>query len=184
MKRTKFLVLLVGLIFAATACGEPEENDDNGDEGFEGGSFTVTVTNVDDGCLDGAMNTVVIPSGDSSELPAPVSIPDFADLPADLDIQFNEPFDNVTGVTFVAAGSNGLQTDGDGFEQTGVDIAPEGEDCLADMMVTADLVASDADTFTGTGTLSITSTEGDDCPAFQEGPPCSVTTTLTATRND
>ena len=182
MKRTKFLVLLVGLVFALAACGEPEENGENGDEGFAGGNFTVTVSNVDDSCFGGAMEVVILPTGEPSVLPAPVAIPSRSDLPADVDIQFNAPFNDVQGVPFEVSGANGLRTTGNGFEQNGVDIAPDGEECDVDMLVTAELIASDDDTFTGTGTLTVSSATGENCPAFDEGPPCTVTTTLTATR--
>lgn len=181
MKRTKFLVLLVGLVFALSGCGEPEENG-NGDEGFAGGNFTVTISNVDDFCFDDAMVSVILPTGEPSQLPAPVSIPASADLPANVDIEFNDPFNDVTGVAFEASGANGLRTSGDGFAQNGVNIAPEGEDCDVNMLVTVDLVSSDADTFSGTGTLTITEATGENCPVFQDEPPCTVTTTVTANR--
>lgn len=179
------LVLVCGLALALAACGGEEENQENGETttGFSGGTFTVTVQSVQDNCFDGAMNSIVLPTGDPNNLPAPVTIPASTALPAQVDIEFNEPFQNASGIEFELVGDNGLRTTGDGFEQIGVDISSsEEQDCLADMMVTAELSATDDDTFTGTGTLTITSTEGEDCPAFQEGPPCTVTTPMTATR--
>ncbi len=189
MSRTKRILLTlicVGALLAA--CGNDDNGNGDGDgeaaTGFSGGNFTVTVESVDDGCFDGAMNTIVLPDGEANDLPAPVSFPDYDDLPTQVDIEFNEPFQDTEGIEFEAAGDNGLRTAGDGFTQTGVDIAAaDGDDCLADMLVTAELSATDDDTFTGTGTLTITSAEGDDCPAFEAGPPCEVTTPMTATRN-
>lgn len=178
-------VLVCGLALAA--CGGEDDtnaNTENSDTtGFSGGSFNITVESVADSCFDGAMNTIVLPTGEPRDLPAPVMIPSSADLPAAVDIQFNDPFQDVEGIEFELVGDNGLRTVGDGFEQTDVDISnSDEEECLATMMVSAELVASGDDSFTGTGTLTITSTTGDDCPAFQDGPPCTVTTPMTATR--
>jgi hypothetical protein len=50
------------------------------------------------------------------------------------------------------------------------------------MLVTAELIASDNDTLTGSGTLTFSAATGADCPAFIAGPPCTVTTPLSAVR--
>ncbi|MFU8803487.1 MAG: hypothetical protein ACNA8W_06740 [Bradymonadaceae bacterium] len=180
MKRTKYIVLTAICSLAIVACGDSEETE--GDTGFSGGSFNVTVLSVQDNCFDGAMNTIVLPDGTPNDLPAPVSIPAYSNLPAAVDIEFNAPFQSTSGVQFEVFGENGLRTAGNGFEQTGVDIAGDGEDCVATMTVTAEFISSGPDSFTGTGTLTITSAEGDDCPAFQTGPPCTVTTPMSAAR--
>ena len=188
-RMTRIFLTAICAFALITACGDDDDNGNGNNEaqennateaGFSGGSFTFTAEDVTDSCFDGAMVTVIDPP---SDFPDPVSIPAFDELPADLDITFNEPFDDVQGVEFEPSGDNGLRTSGDGFEQIGVDIGTaEGDECDADMMVTAELISTDEDTFTGTGTLEITRTEGDNCPGFLEGPPCEVTTTLTATR--
>lgn len=185
-RMTRLFLTMVCALALITGCGDDDNGDDNGDNGnaeeagFSAGNFTFTAESVDDACFDGAMNTVIDPP---SDFPEPVAIPAFGDLPANIDIAFNEPFADVEGIEFEPVGDNGLRTSGDGFEQLGVDIGTaEGDECDADMMVTAELVATDDDTFTGTGTLEITDAVGEDCPAFLEGPPCEVTTPLTATR--
>ena len=184
MSQWKRMMLVLCCVAGLVACGGDDDPEENGGEtGFSGGSFTITVQSVQDGCFDGAMNTIVLPTGEPNALPAPVSIPASTDLPAQVDIQFNEPFQNVTGIEFELVGDNSLRTVGEGFTQTGVDIsAAEGDECEADMLVTAELTAQGEDRFTGTGTLRITETRGADCPSFQEGPPCNVTTPLTADR--
>ena len=190
MKAAHWLMFAAALMFGACDDGDSDDGGDNGGgeggsaaaSGFEGGTFKVTTQSVDDGCFDGAMNTIVLPDGTPRDLPAPVVIPDYSALAgATLDIDFNDPFQDVTGVAIEAAGENGLQTTGAGFDQTGVDISGDGGDCLADMKVTAQLVSNGTDGFTGTATLTISAATGADCPAFQQGPPCAVATTLTAT---
>lgn len=178
----KFAPLAMGLALAfVTGCGDDDETS-GGDGAFSAGAFLVTVQSVDDGCFDGAIDTIVLPDGTPRPLPAPVNMPGFADLPSQIDIQFDDPFQDVTGVPIEASGSNGFRVSGNGFEQNGVDIATTGTDCVADMLVTAELIASDNDTLTGTGTLTISAATGADCPSFIAGPPCSVTTPLTAVR--
>ena len=184
MSQWKRMVLVMCCAGGLMACGGDDDPEVNGGEtGFSGGSFVITVQSVQDGCFDGAMNTIVLPTGEPRELPAPVSIPASTDLPAQVDIQFNDPFQDVTGIEFELVGENGLKTAGEGFTQTGVDISTaEGDECEADMLVTADLSSQGEDRFTGTGTLTITETRGADCPAFENEPPCTVTTPLTADR--
>jgi hypothetical protein len=185
MRRTKiFAMTALCCVPLMLACGDSEEENNEPTTGFTGGSFTVTVQSVNDGCFDGAMTSIILPDGTPNDLPAPVSFPSSSALPTQVDIQFNAPFQSVQGIPFEAVGDNGLRTVAPGFPQTGVDIGADGEDCLADMTVTAELSATDANTFTGTATLTITSAVGDDCPSFLAGPPCAVTTVLRATRNN
>lgn len=177
----KLAPLTMGLALAFVAgCGDDE--DTNGSGEFTAGAFIVTVQSVDDGCFDGAIDTIVLPAGTPRDLPAPVNLPAFTDLPSQIDIQFNDPFQDVTGVPIEASGDNGFRVSGNGFEQSGVDIASAGNDCLADMLVTAEIIASDNNTLTGSGTLAISAATGADCPAFIAGPPCNVTTPLRAVR--
>ena len=89
----------------------------------------------------------------------------------------------MTGVDVEASGTTGIKTSAAGFTQTGVDITADGGDCTADMNVTFDLTASTDGRLTGSGELSITAATGADCPAFQAGPPCTVVSNLSATKN-
>ena len=88
----------------------------------------------------------------------------------------------MTGVEVKAAGNNGMQTTGSGFEQNQVDIGSDGKPCMANMMVMANIIYSDADHVGGTASLRISAADGADCPAFTEGPPCTVTTPLVGVR--
>ena len=178
-----WVAAIAALALFGAGCGG-DDDDSSDSTGFSGGSFTVTVTSVQDGCFDGAMNTVVLPEGTPRDLPAPVNVPAWSDLPGQIDIAFNPPFQNVTGVPIEADGDNGIKTTGAGFAQVDVDIGSDGKPCLTNMMVTASLLASGDDKFTGTAVLTITAAEGDDCPAFQSSPPCAVTTPLEANRAD
>ena len=181
MKRT----VMASAFVLALGCSSSDNNansaNNTGTDGFEAGSYTVTVLDVDDQCFDGAMDTIVLPDGTARDLPAPVTLPAYADLPAAIDIQFNAPFDNVTGVQVEASGNNGVTTTSP-FVQDAVDISADADmSCFADMTVEFTLTASEAGKLTGSGSLSITSTEGDNCPVGT--PPCSVTSNLEAVKN-
>ena len=187
MKKLVFIAastLVIGL-----GCGGENNETNNGTnnggtDGIQGGDYTVTVEDVTDGCFDGAMDTIVLPDGSPRDLPEPVTIPASGDLPATIDINFNDPFQDVTGVEVEAAGNNGIQTAADGFVQQDVNITNDGTgDCLATMNVTFELTQAEPGSLTGSGTLSITEATGADCPAFTAGPPCEVVSNLTATRN-
>lgn len=180
--RACLALICCGLL--VVACGEEEEgNGENGDA-FEGGSFTVTVDEVDDQCFDGAMNTVILPEGEAVELPQPVSLPGLDELPAQTDITFNDPFHPAEGVDLEASGDNGMQIADGGIEQTDVDIeTDEDGECLTQLTIDAELITTGEDTLTGTGTLTISEAEGDDCPAFTDEPPCEVTTDISAARD-
>lgn len=170
----------IALLTFAFGCGGDDDTTPAADSAYTSGNFVVTVLDVDDACFDGAMNTIVLPDGTARDLPAPVALPGYADLPAGVDIQFSAPFQSVTGSAFVANGENGLMTDAAGIVQTGVDIS-DGGDCLADMSVHVQLIASDNDTLTGSGYLEITSATGADCPVFA-GSGCKVTSNVSAVR--
>lgn len=177
-----FLVLLCCGVFVV-ACGD----DDNDEEEFEfsGGTFTVTVESVDDQCFDNAMNTVILPEGVAVDLPEPVTLPAVDATPAETDIAFSEPFQSTDDVPLEASGDQGLRVAGEGIEQTDVDIHTSGDDeCLTQLHINAELIATDDDNLTGTGTLTISEAEGEVCPVFTNNPPCDVTTTLSATRID
>ncbi len=181
MKKAAIL-LAAALVFG---CGDDDDsnnannaNNANNSDGWAAGGYTVTVLDVTDNCFDGAMDVIVLPDGTPRALPAAVTLPAPGDLPASIDIEFNEPFQDVTGVAIEAAGS-GFTTSGTGFSQTGVDITSDGGDCVADMTGTFTLTPG-ADGLTGSGSLSITSATGADCPAFQAGPPCTVVSNLSA----
>lgn len=181
-------VALICCSLLALGCGSDE--DENGTnqqtDGFSGGSFTVTVESVQDNCFDNAMNTVILPEGVAVDLPEPVSLPALSALPASTDIAFSDPFQSADGVDLVASGDNGLQTAGAGVTQTDVDINSDTsqEACLTQMTITAELIATDDDNLTGTGTLTISDATGDQCPVFQGDTPCEVITSLSAVRID
>lgn len=180
MKKLMFIAAATLLV----ACGSNNEtnNENNGGgDGIEPGDYLITVERVTDGCFDNAINAVVLPDGGPRDLPAPVRIP--AELPGTTDINFNDPFDDVTGIEIEASGNNGVKSAGGGFPQTGVDITTDGTGgCLADMTVSFELTESEPGTLTGTGTLTVTEATGAECPAFTTGPPCDIVTDMTAVK--
>lgn len=181
-------ILLASALVLAVGCGGDDNNttsnNTTGTSGFAAGNYTVTVLDVDDQCFDGAMDTIVLPSGMARDLPSAVALPASSALPAKIDIEFTAPFQSVTGIDVEAVGDNGLKTSGTGFMQTGVDISAAADgSCLADMTVTFSLTASTDGNMTGSGSLSITAADGTSCPAFTAGPPCSVTSNLSASKN-
>jgi len=181
MKKLSFLIVAASLLFAA-GCGDDEEKTNTTDEPFAAGAFVVTSQTVVDGCFDGAMTTIVLPDGTPRAFPSPINFPAYSQLPSTIDIDFSAPFTDANDVQVEASGANGWKTSDTGFAQENVSIVAEGLDCLAQMQATAEMIATDHDAFTGTGTLTIPGASGVDCPAFTAGPPCDVTVSLTAVR--
>ncbi len=180
-----FLVLFCCGAFVV-GCGDDDDNGNgNGDAEFSGGTFTVTVESVDDQCFDNAMNTVILPEGVAVDLPEPVALPALDALPAETDIAFSEPFQSTDDVPLEESGDQGLRVAGEGIEQTDVDIHTTSDDeCLTQLNINAELIATDDDHLTGTGTLTISEADGEVCPVFTNDPPCEVTTTLSGVRID
>lgn len=180
MKKLSFLIVAASLLFAA-GCDDGEETTPT-DDVFSAGAFIVTSNTVNDGCFDGAMTTIVLPDGTPRDFPAAINFPAYSDLPNKIDIKFSAPFTDANGVDVEASGDKGWATSGDGFLQENVSIVADGLDCLANMKASAEMISTDNDHFSGTGTLTITNASGVDCPAFIAGPPCDVTVTMTAVR--
>lgn len=163
------------MLIAAMAC-TTEGTDD-----FTGGNFVLTTIGVEDGCYDNALNTVFLPEGDgtTNDWANAVYLPGFDELPAEVDIDLQEPFQDLT-VTFEAGGEDELVVS-DAL-QTGVQLE-EDSDCTADLNANVSIVVLDADNVEGSVSLensNITSAT-DDCPVFRADP-CTITLDVTGAR--
>ncbi len=143
----------------------PAEGEGEGPGTFPGGSFTVTLRDVNDDCFDGALRAIILPMGDVQDLPSPLVLPPHHALPTAIDIDFNDPFQDVTGVQIEADGPDGMKTSGAGMENRGVDLNANmgGDPCLMDMTITASIDIIDDNTITGEATMHVTKAEGDGC---------------------
>ena len=103
------------LLLTALACTTDDAED------FAGGDFQITTTAVDDGCYDGAINTVFLPDGDDStnDWANPTYLPGWDELPATYTIALQDPFSDME-VTMVDGGAQNLVVDG--ASQTAVEL--------------------------------------------------------------
>jgi len=127
----------------------------------------MTLSDVDDGCFDGAMKTLILGAGTTSELPTPVNLPKLEDLPGTLSIDFNEPFQDVDAAPVEKEGENKIKTSGAGVVNTAVDLYANddaiADPCAMDMTISATITTVDADTVTGEATINVTKAEGAGC---------------------
>ena len=86
MYRFMFLTLLV-------ACGSEESGFDPID--FEGGTFQMTTTGVNDSCFDGGFEVIFMPEGQAEPWGTTTELPSWANLPATYDISLQAPFDQM-----------------------------------------------------------------------------------------
>lgn len=190
------LARLLGLSLAAaaalmlmTACG----GDDTTDEpaGYSGGAFTMTLSDVTDGCFDGAMKTLILGADLTTDLPGKTTLPALGALPSTVDLVFNPPFEGQTGVPVEKDGENALKTTGAGVVNTGIDLyandANIADPCLMDMTISAAITVVDANKVTGTATINVTKAEGNGCSqAFTDAAAaaggCTITLKLTGNK--
>ncbi len=163
------------MLLAAIACTTEGADD------FTGGNFTVTTIGVEDGCYDNALNTVFLPEGDgtTNDWANAIYLPGFDELPAEVEIDLQEPFQDLT-VTFEQGGEDELVvTDA---LQTEVQLQDD-SDCIADLNANVSLVVLDADSVEGSVSLenSNISSATDDCPVFTSDP-CTITLDITGVR--
>ncbi len=163
------------MLLAAMACTTEGTYD------FTGGNFTITTIGVEDGCYEGALNTVFMPEGDDTpnDWANAIYLPGFDELPADVSVDLQEPFQDLD-VTFEAGGEDELVvTDA---LQTAVQLQDD-KDCVADLNANVSIVVLDADNVEGSVSLensNITSPT-DDCPLF-DSDPCTITLDITGVR--
>ncbi len=178
MKKHLLTLMILGIL-GALAIGCPAADDDDDDGAFTAGSFGFATVGVTDACTDGALEVVYMPegAGTPSDWQYPIELPAFEDLPAMVDIQLQDPFNDMT-VEISSPGDDQFAINGE--ENLGVDLDPDTyEDCIVDYNIDALLTLQDNDNLTGTVTLHTSNWTGDDCPATAD---CDVTLDVEASR--
>jgi len=138
------------------------EGEGEGEEPFPGGSFTITLSDVNDGCFDGAMTTAILGADATAALSSPVALPAYEELPAQTELDFAAPLHPVV-VELEADGNGGMRTSGDGFELNDVDLYGSEPGCLVDFTGSLGLELQDGATLSGVMVLHATSADGDGC---------------------
>ena len=151
------LLFLLLFVTSVAACGEETPS-------FRGGPFEITITDVTDPCLDAALADLIAPP---ATLPSPVNMPAYSQLPAPVDLDFHDPFEDVEGVQLEEDGAGGMRTAPGGFANSGVELYPREPEksCLVDFTVAVSVDLLEADSLGGGALLTVTRTQGEDCPA-------------------
>ncbi len=181
MRGTPFLLVPLLLL----ACGKGEQVDPVEDLGFEwsGGDFQFTTWQVEDTCMDGALEALFMPEGPDSpwDFEYEIYLPGYEELPLSYDIDLRAPFLGMP--VDVDADSDGtFQVRGSVMEAVELGAAAYG-DCVVTMSVDADMTPRDSDTADGEARVSLSNARGDDgrCPVLSADP-CTVTMLIEATR--
>jgi|GEM_PF-3343839 len=149
------------------------EDDTSAD--YAGGTFTITIEDVQDDCYDG-IAVIFMPEGTPTEFANPVDLPAFEDLPVDATVTLQDPFSDMA-VTWAQGQSDDSIVVTDSV-QSDVLLDPEsGDECAVDMIVNVDMTVVDADNISAQATLTTSGFDEDDCPAV-EADPCDITLTL------
>jgi hypothetical protein len=146
---------------------------------FESGDFDFQTTDVADGCLDGAFDTLFMPEGTANDFGTPIYVPALDELPASYDVDLADPF-----------GSMPVEVTGDdetreirGAQTTDVEYDSDNNPgCLIDALIDVDLTIDDADTVHGTATLELGSFDESTCPVVTNTSGCDVVLSLSGTR--
>ena len=171
MYRFMFLTLLV-------ACGSEESGFDPID--FEGGTFQMTTTGVNDSCFDGGFEVIFMPEGQAEPWGTTTELPSWANLPATYDISLQAPFDQMQ-VTVEAGSYEGEFVMSNGL-QTGIELDADAyPGCFVDINIDATLSIIDADSVQGSATLTTSSFDEDTCAAVLSDP-CDMELDLSAVR--
>lgn len=171
-KLSPFLLLSLGLLLG---CPPSDEGDD-----FEGGHFAFETYDVNDMCIDGALNTIYLPegAGSTNAFGDHIYIPGTSELPYEGSIPLQEPFDDLS-VTFTGDATSRAFTGG---ENTQVDLDPDTyPDCKIDLAISADCSLSGGDDVDCTATLQMSNVTGADCPVVS-GDPCTFTLDIRGSR--
>ncbi len=169
-------MLTLATLALFTGCTEDDTTVD-----YTGGTFTVTIEDVNDACQSGAFSVLFMPEGTPTDFQNPVELPAFEDLPVDATITLQDPYSDMD-VTWEA---------GDAEDQIVITDAAQTDvlldedaygDCTADMSINVDVTVLDADTMTATAVLTTSGYEstGDTCPV-PDSDPCDITLTLSGT---
>lgn len=161
------------LLLSLLACTSSDHAED-----FAGGSFQFTTTGVQDGCLDGAFDTLLMPEGTATDWANPVELPAHDALPSSYTITVQDPYGDVE-VTVTEGETGTLEVAG--AEAKDVEFDAEGyPGCLVDNSIDVSLTIVDAANLQGTAVLhtsGFTAEEG--CPDAPTT--CDVTLDLIAT---
>jgi hypothetical protein len=149
------------------------EDDTTAD--YAGGSFTVTIEDVQDDCYDG-IAVIFMPEGTPTEFASPVDLPSYEDLPNDATVTLQAPFADMAVTWELGAGEDSIVVVD--AAQSDVLLDPDsGDECAVDMVVNVDLTVVDADNITAQAVLTTSGFDEDDCPVVEEDP-CDITLTL------
>lgn len=176
----------VFLLLSLVACGD-KNNDTGSTEGpdtetadiFEAGTFQFTNQAVDDQCLDGGFTVLFMPDGVANDWQNTIELPAEANLPSTYNITLQEPFSEME-VT-VSSGGDGVLVIEEAAQNGVLFDEASYADCAVDLSVQANIIIVDADTVNGTATLSVVSSAGETCPAFQTAP-CDIILDFTGSR--
>lgn len=172
------VVLLAG---SALLIGCPVDDDDDASGDFEAGMFEFSTVGVTDGCIGGAAEALYMPDGPSVPVvwEDVIELPAFDELPKTYSIPLPDPFHDME-ITIDSPGADQFEMTGAENNDVYLDEDQYG-DCMTDNDISALLTVQDADTITGTSTLSVTNVRGDNCPQF-ETDPCDVVLDIEAVR--
>ena len=163
------------LLLSALACTTGGADD------FTGGDFQITTIAADDGCYDGALETVFLPegAGTTNDWATTTYIPGWDELPATYTIELQDPWSDME-VTMVDGGAGNMVVED--ATQTGVELDPDQwPDCTADASIYVDITIVSADEISATATLTLSNMQGDNCDPI-DGDSCDVSLDLTGAR--
>ena len=169
-------------------CGGDDDSSDDtgGGAGLGGGTYTITILNVDDQCFkDGAMSAVIIPDPANKPTIAGVALPaggSTGTIPA---VNFNAPFKPVVNVPVGPQGENGLVSTAP-MVSLGTDINGDTTlECPVDVSFTASLVYATDDAFAGTATMTFGDLPADAenlCPELTGAAGCLINITISGAK--
>lgn len=146
---------------------------------FASGDFDFQTIDVDDGCLDGAFDTLFMPEGTANDFGAPIYIPAVDELPSTYTIDLASPF----GTMEVEVTGDGETRTIRGAQTTDVEYDDANHPgCLIDASVDVDLVIDDGDNVHGTATMELGSFDESTCPVVTNTAGCTVVATIRGTR--
>ena len=167
---------LTWILIGGTACGGA-----GGNASFlKAGEHQFYTLAMSDGCLDGALETMFMPSGPAKEHPFsyPIYLPGYDELPASYSIDLREPF---VGMDVELDSSDGHILELRGSVLESVILGSAYGDCTATIRVDADLVPIAEGRLEGTAWIAVSDAQGSEelCPVFLADP-CEVVLNLRA----
>ena len=138
---------------------------------WPGGSFTLTTTDVDDGCAGGTFGVSGSSEdeGNPGEWPSPIKIPawELLEAGAVVTVALDEPFTPMD--INLRQGDVDGQAVMTGARQQGVVLASEDQDeCTVDMSIDALITLNGPSDISGFATLTIDDASGEHCPALDD----------------